>query len=61
MNVKGDILSLKNPASTWLSHFKPIEKFDVGCRSSSDLDTSIDLIHSSNRKLNSSPSSSARM
>lgn len=29
VNVKGDILSLKNPSSTWLSHFKPIEKFDV--------------------------------
>jgi hypothetical protein len=27
--VKGDILGLGNPASTWLTHFKPTEKFDV--------------------------------
>lgn len=29
VQVKGDILSLDKPASTWLTHFKKIEKFDV--------------------------------
>jgi len=34
VQVKGDILSLAKPASTWLEHFSPLDKFEVSPRPS---------------------------